>query len=306
MLGIVGHGQEAAGDIYLFRGTDSAPSIPATMATYTTEHVTEVARWSEKLFSFTTTRSASLRFESGQFLMVGLELGARRLVRAYSIASPPWDERLEFYSIIAPRGPLTSRLKDVQRGTPVLVSSKPTGTLVLRDLRPGRRLFLLATGTGVAPFAALIRDPEVYERFERVILVRGGRTRRDLAYGDAVIAKLRTNPWLGELAQAHFIDYPSVTRDSFVRVGRITSFLTGDQVCHELGLPPLDPCSDRVMVCGNLRMLADVRGYLDERGFELSPGIGIPGDYVIERAFVEAVSAGDAAARTAVRHGACG
>jgi ferredoxin--NADP+ reductase len=274
------------------------------MATYTTEHVTEVTHWSGKLFSFKTTRSPALRFESGQFLMVGLELGAQKLVRAYSIASPPYEEELEFYSIIAPHGALTSRLRNVLPGAAVLVSSKPTGTLVLRDLRPGRRLFLLATGTGIAPFAALIRDPEVYERFERVILIRGGRMREDLAYGDSVIAALRANPYLGEVARSQLIDYPSVTRDRFARVGRITAFLAEDRAFHELGLSPLDPGTDRIMVCGNMRMLTDVRSYLDQRHFELSPGIGCPGDYVIERAFVEAVTGEDAAAGAGVRRSA--
>jgi ferredoxin/flavodoxin---NADP+ reductase len=259
------------------------------MATYTRERVTQVQHWSEKLFSFRTTRSPALRFESGQFVMVGLEAAGQKVVRAYSIASPPYEEELEFYSIIAPNGPLTTRLKDVQPGEPILISGKPTGTLVLRDLRPGKRLFLLATGTGIAPFAALIRDPEVYERFEQLVLVRGGRTRSDLAYGDTVLRNLRSDPYLGEMAQRQLLDYPSVTRDSFVRVGRITGFLDSGAVCAELGIAPLDPCTDRIMVCGNIRMLAEAGELLEGLRFEISPGIGVPGDYVIERAFVEAV-----------------
>jgi ferredoxin--NADP+ reductase len=261
------------------------------MASYTTEQVTAVHHWSRKLFSFRTTRSAALRFENGQFLMVGLEVGGRRVVRAYSIASANYEEELEFYSIIVPRGPLTSHLQHVQPGTPILVSSKPTGTLVLRDLRPGKRLFLLATGTGVAPFAAIVRDPEVYERFAQVILVRGGRGIQDLAYGDAVLARLRVDAYLGELARRQLLDYPSVTREPFVRVGRITRLLADGAVCADLGLAPLDPRHDRLMICGNMRMLADARALLDARGFEVSSGSGSPGDYVIERAFVEAVEA---------------
>lgn len=261
------------------------------MASYTTERVTEVHHWSRKLFSFRTTRGASLRFENGQFLMIGLEIGGRRVVRAYSIASANYEEELEFYSIIVPHGPLTSHLQNVQPGTPILVSAKPTGTLVLRDLRPGKRLFLLATGTGVAPFAAIIRDPEVYERFAQVILVRGGRGIQDLAYGDAVLQRLRTDPYLGETARHQLLDYPSVTREPFVRVGRITRLLADGAVCAELALPPLDPREDRLMICGNMRMLADARALLDRFGFAVSPGIGCPGDYVFERAFVEAVEA---------------
>jgi ferredoxin--NADP+ reductase len=260
------------------------------MATYTSERVTAVQHWSERLFSFRTTRSTALRFESGQFVMVGLDLGeGQKVVRAYSIASPPYEDELEFYSIIAPNGPLTTRLQHVKPGESVLVSTKPTGTLVLRDLRPGRRLFLLATGTGIAPFAALIRDLDVYERFEQVVLVRGGRTCKDLAYGDAVLGSLRSSPYLGELAQRQLLDYPSVTRESFARVGRITRFLATGAICTDLGIAPLDPRSDRIMICGNMRMLAQARELLDALGFEMSPGIGVPGDYVIERAFVEAV-----------------
>jgi len=259
------------------------------MATYTTEHVTEVAHWSPKLFSFRTTRNASLRFENGQFLMLGLEAAGRRVVRAYSIASANYEEELEFYSIIVPGGPLTSRLRAVQRGTPILVSTKPTGTLVLRDLRPGRRLFLLATGTGVAPFAAILKDPETYERFERIVLVRGGRTAPDLAWGDEVLRRLRASAYLGQPARRQLCDYAALTREPFGRVGRITDLIARGQVCAELGLPALDAAADRVMICGNMRMLADARALLDARGFAASPAIGCPGDYVFERAFVEAV-----------------
>ncbi|HVN43808.1 MAG TPA: ferredoxin--NADP reductase [Steroidobacteraceae bacterium] len=269
------------------------------MATYTTEHVTEVTHWSPKLFSFHTTRSPTLRFENGQFLMIGLEVAGRRVARAYSIASANYEEELEFYSIIVPGGPLTSRLCAVQPGAPILISGKPTGTLVLRDLRPGRRLFLLATGTGVAPFAALIKDPETYERFERIVLVRGGRTRQDLAYGDAALRRLREDPYLGEPARRQLSDYAALTREPFARVGRITELLAGNRVCGELGLPPLDPAADRVMICGNMGMLADARALLDARGFSASPAIGCLGDYVFERAFVDAVESHAAPLRQA-------
>jgi ferredoxin--NADP+ reductase len=259
------------------------------MANYTTERVTRVHHWSDKLFSFRTTRNPALRFENGQFIMIGLEAGGRKIVRAYSIASANYEEELEFYSIKVPDGPLTSRLQRIQPGAPILVSTKPTGTLVLRDLKPGKRLFMLATGTGVAPFAGLVKDPEAYERFEKIILVRGGRTCQDLAYGDDVIARLRADPYLGELAAAQLLDYPSVTREQFRTVGRVTNLLSSGKVCADLGLAPLNPLEDRAMICGNMRMLADARALLDRAGFAVSPEIGTPGDYVIERAFVEAV-----------------
>lgn len=263
------------------------------MASYTTEQVTAVQHWSPRLFSFRTTRSRALRFDSGQFLMIGLEVAGRRVVRAYSIASASWEDELEFYSIIVPHGPLTSRLQGIQPGAPLLVSTKPTGTLVLRDLRPGKRLFLLATGTGVAPFAALVRDPEIYERFAQVILVRGGRTCQDLAYGDEVLKRLRAEPYLREMAQRQLIDYPALTRQPFRTMGRITELLAGGRVCAQLGLPALDRETDRFMICGNMRMLTDARALLDARGFSASPAIGIAGDYVFERAFVDEKRAGD-------------
>ena len=260
------------------------------MAGYTTERVTAMHHWSPKLFSIRTTRSPSLRFDNGQFLMIGLEIGGRRIVRAYSIASPNYEDELEFYSIIVPQGPLTSHLQNVQPGSPVLVSTKPTGTLVLRDLTPGRRLFLLATGTGVAPFAALVKDPEIYERFDRIVLVRGARTAQDLAYGDELLKRLRHDEYLGEMAQRQLLDYAALTREPFVHVGRITRLMAEGRVCADLSLSPLDPREDRVMICGNMRMLEDARALLDARGFSVSPGIGSPGDYLFERAFVDAVA----------------
>jgi ferredoxin--NADP+ reductase len=258
------------------------------MATYVQARVTNVHHWSDKLFSFTTTREPSLRFENGQFIMVALEVAGRRLARAYSIASANYEDELEFYSIKVPDGPLTSRLQNIREGDTVLLSSKPTGTLVVRDLRPGRRLFLLSTGTGFAPFASLIKDPAVYERFAQVIVVRGARTVRDLAYGDSVIGRLRADPLLADMVGAQLLDYPTVTREPFVHQGRITALLESGKLCADLGLPALDPANDRVMVCGGPAMLKDLRELLNRSGFEVSPGVGEPGDYVIERAFVDA------------------
>jgi len=257
------------------------------MATYTNERVIAVRHWSDKLFSFTTTRNPGLRFENGQFIMLGLEVGEKKIVRAYSIASANHEEHLEFYSIKVPEGPLTSRLQHIECGAAVLVSSKPTGTLVLRDVRAGKRLFLLATGTGVAPFIGLAKDPELYEQFEQVVLVRGARHVADLAYGDAALTGLREDPYLGEVARARLLDYPTVTREAFRHHGRITNLLESGRICEDLGIAPLDPAQDRFMICGNMRMLADSVRLLDARGLTASPHIGVPGDYVFERAFVE-------------------
>ena len=264
------------------------------MANYTIEQVVDVRHWSDKLFSFVTTRGAGLRFENGQFIMLGLEIGGRRIVRAYSIASANYEEYLEFYSIKVPRGLLTSKLQHIERGTQILISSKPTGTLVLRDLRPGKRLFMLATGTGVAPFLSIAKDPETYERFEQVILVRGARTVADLAYGDAAVQRLRADPYLGDVVTRQLIDYPAATREPFRHRGRVTSLMESGRICHDLAIPDMDAGSDRIMICGNMRMLSDASQLLESRRFTLSPQIGVPGDCVIERAFVESF---DAAAR---------
>ena len=264
------------------------------MASYTTEHVVEVRHWSDKLFSFVTTRGTGLRFENGQFIMLGMEIDGRKTVRAYSIASANYEECLEFYSIKVPHGLLTSRLQHIERGTPILISSKPTGTLVLRDVRPGKRLFMLATGTGVAPFLSIAKDPETYERFEQVILVRGARTVADLAYGDAAVQRLRADPYLGDVVTRQLLDYPAATRQAFRHRGRVTSLIESGRIFHDLAIPDLDAGADRIMICGNMRMLSDASRLLESRRFTPSPQIGVPGDCVIERAFVESF---DAAAR---------
>jgi ferredoxin--NADP+ reductase len=269
------------------------------MATYSTERVLEVRHWSDKLFSFKTTRATNLRFDNGQFVMLGLDVGGRKIVRAYSIASANYEEHLEFYSIKIPNGPLTSRLQHVTPGTSILVSGKPTGTLVLRDLRPGRRLFLLATGTGVAPFLGIAADPELYAAFEQVVLVRGARRAQDLAYGNDRIARLCGDPDLGDLVRKHLHDYSCVTREPAPHRGRITDALADGRMFRDLALAPLDPATDRFMICGNMRMLADLRAWLDVHGFAISPQIGVPGDYVIERAFVEENQADATAAASA-------
>ena len=257
------------------------------MAAVASERVLDVRHWNESLFSFRTTRDPGFRFESGHFVMLGLPVDGRPLLRAYSIASPHWEEHLEFFSIKVPNGPLTSRLQHLKEGDEVLVSRKPTGTLVLHDLKPGRHLYLLGTGTGLAPFLSIIQDPEVYERFEKVIVAHGVRQKSDLAYEHFISEELPNHEVLGELVRDKLIYHPTVTREPFRIQGRITDQLKDGTLASRVGLPPLDPAVDRFMLCGSPAMLEDTRRLLDERGFHISPRIGEPGDYVIERAFVE-------------------
>ena len=257
------------------------------MASIGTERVLSVRHWNESLFSFTTTRDRALRFENGHFVMVGLEINGKPLMRAYSIASPNYDDHLEFFSIKVPNGPLTSQLQHIQPGDTVLVSRKPTGTLVIHDLKPGKHLYLLATGTGLAPFLSLVRDREVYERFEKVVLVHGVRSIGDLAYRSYLTEALPEHEILGECVRDKLIYYPTATREPFVNNGRLTELLEGGKLFQDIGLPPMNPADDRVMLCGSPGMLKDTSALLDRTGFEISPHIGVPGDYVIERAFVE-------------------
>jgi ferredoxin--NADP+ reductase len=257
------------------------------LAAISTERVLHVHHWTDTQFTFTTTRADSLRFENGQFLMVGLTVDERPLLRAYSIASANHEEQLEFLSIKVPDGPLTSRLQHIKPGDAVLVSRKPTGSLLLHDLKPGRRLYLLSTGTGAAPFMSIIKDPETYERFERVILVHGVRWARETTVLAHHVAEIREHEVLGEWAHEKLVYLPTVTREPHLNQGRLTTLIENGHLARSLGLPALDPAEDRVMVCGSPGMLKDTCALLDARGFVISPGIGEPGDYVIERAFVE-------------------
>lgn len=257
------------------------------MASVAPEKVLSVHHWNEWLFSFTTTRSDALRFENGQFVMIGLQVDGRPLLRAYSIASPNYEEHLEFFSIKVPNGPLTSRLQHLQVGDELLVGRKPTGTLVLHDLKPGRYLYLLSTGTGLAPFMSLIQDPEAYERFEKIILVHGVRQVSELAYSDFISKTLPQNEFFGEEVQQKLIYYPTVTREPFRNQGRLTDLIDNGKLFTDIGLPPIDPALDRAMLCGSPAMLKDTCALLDRLGLQVSPRIGEPGDYVIERAFVE-------------------
>lgn len=257
------------------------------MSNLVTERVLSVHHWNDSLFSFRTTRDPGLRFENGQFVMIGLEVGERPLTRAYSIASPNYEEHLEFFSIKVPDGPLTSRLQHLREGDPIVVSKKPTGTLVLHDLNPGRNLYLLSTGTGLAPFLSVIQDPQTYERFEKVVLMHGVRTVSELAYADFITAHLPDNEFFGEQVREQLIYYPTVTREPFRNNGRITQLIESGKLFADIGLPEIDPAHDRVMICGSQAMIKDCCELLDGRGFKVSRRIGEPGDYVIERAFVD-------------------
>jgi len=257
------------------------------MSNLATERVLSVHHWNDSLFSFRTTRDRALRFTNGQFVMIGLEVEGRPLTRAYSIASPNHEEHLEFFSIKVPNGPLTSRLQHLREGDPIVVSKKPTGTLVLHDLKPGKHLYLLSTGTGLAPFMSVIQDPETYERFERVVLIHGVRTVSELAYRDFITNELPQHEFFGEFVRGKLIYYPTVTREPFENQGRLTDLINSGKLFRDIGLPELDPAVDRAMICGSPAMLKDCCTLLDSRGFHISKHIGEPGDYVIERAFVE-------------------
>lgn len=257
------------------------------MAAFNTEQVLSVHHWNDTLFSFTTTRDTSLRFQNGHFVMIGLEVAGKPLMRAYSIASANYEEQLEFLSIKVPDGPLTSRLQHLKVGDDILVSRKPVGTLVVDDLRPGKHLYLFATGTGLAPFMSIIKDPEVYDRFEKIVLIHGVRYKSELAYHDYIRDELPANEYFGEMVREKLIYYPTVTREAFRNEGRITKLVETGKIFEDIGLPPLNPETDRAMICGSTAMLADISSMLDARGFKVSAGVGQPGDYVIERAFVD-------------------
>ncbi|WP_430432649.1 ferredoxin--NADP reductase [Methyloversatilis sp.] len=257
------------------------------MASVAPEKVLSVHHWNDSLFSFKTTRDPGLRFRNGHFVMIGLETGGKPLLRAYSIASANYEEHLEFFSIKVPDGPLTSKLQHLQPGDEILVGRKPTGTLVLDDLKPGKHLYLFGTGTGLAPFLSLIRDPEAYERFDKVILFHGVRHVNELAYQDYIENELPNDEFLGEFVRDKLLYYPSVTREPYRNRGRLTDLIVSNKMTDDLGLPPLNPETDRAMICGSPSMNKDTVNLLDARGFVISPGVGEPGDYVIERAFVE-------------------
>ncbi|MBN9409648.1 MAG: ferredoxin--NADP reductase [Burkholderiales bacterium] len=256
------------------------------MSAFNEERVLSVHHWTDRLFSFTTTRDPALRFSNGHFTMIGLRVNDKPLLRAYSIVSANYEEHLEFLSIKVPDGPLTSRLQHIQVGDTIIVGKKPTGTLLCDYLLPGKRLYLLSTGTGLAPFMSIIRDPETYERFDKVILVHGVRQVDELAYHDLVTDHLPAHEFLGEFVKDKLLYYPTVTREPYRHMGRVTELIENGKLAADLGLPALNREEDRVMICGSPAMLSDLKHMLEARGFA-EGNTTRPGDFVIERAFAE-------------------
>lgn len=258
---------------------------PVTLADAQT--VLSVRHWADRLFSFRVTRPAGLRFRSGEFVMIGLPgAGGKPILRAYSIASPFWDDELEFYSIKVPDGPLTSELQKIRPGDQIIVKTKPTGTLVIDALLPGQRLWMISTGTGLAPFASLMRDPETYEKFAQVILTQTCRSNSELGYGHYLAARLPDDPLVGALAARKFLRYATTTREPSARMGRITDLVENGRVFADLGVPALDPAADRVMICGSMALNVGLKRLLEARGFREGAN-NRPGSYVVERAFVD-------------------
>jgi ferredoxin--NADP+ reductase len=265
------------------RSLTDAATIPQNL---TEETVTSVTHWDEFLFSFRMTRPPSFRFNAGEFVMLGLMDGPKPLLRAYSMVSPTWDEELEFLSIKVADGPLTSRLQKIVPGDKVVLGKKPTGTLVVDALLPGKRLFMLATGTGLAPFLSVARDPDNYARFDQLIIVHSTRRVIDLAYREMLEARLADDPLIGEQAAEQFRYVPTVTRDEFRNKGRIGDLIESGALFQDVaGVPRFDPESDRVMMCGSMAMIKDFAARFEALGFSQGAH-SHPGHYVIERAFV--------------------
>ena len=256
------------------------------MSAFNEEKVIAVHHWTDRLFSFTTTRGPSLRFQNGHFTMIGLRVNGKPLLRAYSVVSCNHEEHLEFLSIKVQDGPLTSRLQHLQVGDKIIVGKKPTGTLVIDYLLPGKRLYMMSSGTGLAPFLSIIRDPATYEKFAEVILVHGVREVAELAYRDYITTELPQDEFLGEMVSAQLRYYPTVTREAFEHTGRITDLIESGKLFADLGVPAINPADDRVMICGSPGLLRDLKGMLEERGFK-EGNTSKPGDFVVERAFVE-------------------
>ncbi len=255
------------------------------MAKLVKQRVTSVKHWNDTLFSFTTTRNGSFRFENGHFVMVGLEVDNKPLMRAYSIVSSNYEDHLEFFSIKVANGPLTSRLAKISVDDEIMLSEKPTGTLIQEHLSAGRNLYLISTGTGLAPFLSIIKNPQLYDRFDKIILTHGTRLVSELAYRDVITNELPNNEFFGEQVQKQLLYYPTVTREDFRNQGRVTDLLASGKLADDLGLAPIDPVYDRFMVCGSPAMLSDVCDILKAKGFSESRN-GYLGEYVIERAFV--------------------
>ncbi len=256
------------------------------MSAFNEERVLSVHHWTERLFSFTTTRHGAMRFSNGHFTMIGLKVDERALMRAYSIASANYEDHLEFLSIKVDDGPLTSRLQHIRPGDTIIVGRKATGTLLVDYLLPGKRLYLLATGTGLAPFMSIVRDPETYERFTQIVLVHGVRNVDELAYHDLLVEHLPSHEFLGDMVASQLLYYPTVTREEYRYTGRIPDLIASGKLFADLGLPPLDPAEDRAMICGSAAMLRDLKALFDARGF-VEGNTTTPGAFVVERAFAE-------------------
>ena len=270
--------------------TAKTPTLPDA------QKVTEVTHWTDRLFSFRVTRPASLRFRSGEFVMIGLmstdeKTGREKpLLRAYSIASPSWDDELEFYSIKVQDGPLTSRLQHIQPGDEIILRPKPVGTLVHDALLPGKRIWFFATGTGFAPFASLLRDPQTYEDYDEVIITHTCREVGELEYGRKLIEDIRQDEMLAELIGEGFADklrdYPTTTREQSPKMGRITDLMRSGEAFDDLGVAPLSPESDRAMVCGNLAVNLEIKEMLEAYGLREGANSS-PKEYVVEKAFLD-------------------
>lgn len=256
------------------------------MSAFTNEAVTEVQHYTDRLFRFRTTRAASYRFRSGEFVMIGLpDDNGKPILRAYSMASPSWDEELEFFSIKVEDGPLTSRLQKIQVGDEIIVGKKPTGTLVLDALTPGKRLYMFSTGTGFAPFASLVREPETYEKFDEVIVTHSCRRVNELAYSAEIVGGLKDDPLVGDVASEKLKYVSSCTREDHSLKGRITDLIETGRLYDHLGVPPLNPATDRVMICGSMEMIADTKALVEKA--QLNEGSNAkPAEFVVEKAFV--------------------
>ncbi|EKF17187.1 ferredoxin--NADP reductase [Nitratireductor pacificus] len=264
--------------------TEKAPDFPTPAGCFA-ERVTSVKHYTDRLFSFRITRPQSFRFRSGEFVMIGLPNAEKPVFRAYSIASPSWDEEVEFFSIKVPDGPLTQHLQKIQPGDTVLMRQKSTGTLVNDALTPARNLYMISTGTGIAPFASLIRDPETYEKFENIILTHTCRDVAELDYGTELVASLKDDPLIGELVEGRLTHFTSTTRETSPVMGRITTLIENGGLFKALGTEPFDRAKDRIMICGSMDMLKDVKALVEKAGLEEGSNAE-PADFVVERAFV--------------------
>ncbi|MDQ2705190.1 MAG: ferredoxin--NADP reductase [Pseudomonadota bacterium] len=267
------------------REEDASRVVYPIPANVYAETVVSVRHYTDRLFSFRVTRPQSFRFRSGEFVMIGLPNAEKPVFRAYSIASPAWDDELEFFSIKVPGGPLTQHLQKIQPGDTLLLRQKATGTLVVDALTPAKRLFMISTGTGIAPFASLVRDPDTYEKFDEIIVTHTCRDHAELAYGVELFEKLAADPLIGELTEGRVTLYSTTTREITPRMGRITRLIENGRFYEDLGIAPLSPETDRVMICGSMHMLKDVKDLVEGIGFK-EGSLSHPADFVVERAFV--------------------